>query len=227
MATTDARSPAHLVHTLGGKFSRELGIRLAADKPSEIFKWFLASVFFGARISETVAVRTYREFEKEGLLSPGKIVDRGWDGLVEVLDRGGYVRYDFKTATKLLDVSRALLETYSGNLDMLHAMASDARDLETRLKGLGKGIGDVTVNIFLRELRNIWEKAEPLPSELVLAAAKDLGLIATASKDRCDALASLKNKWRNEGNRPEDFADFEAALLRRGLALRRAAPHKP
>lgn len=227
MATTDARSPAHLVHTLGGKFSRELGIRLAADKPSEIFKWFLASVFFGARISETVAVRTYREFEKEGLLSPRKIVNRGWDGLVEVLDRGGYVRYDFKTATKLLDVSRALLETYSGNLNMLHATASDARDLETRLKALGKGIGDVTVNIFLRELRNIWEKAEPLPSELVLAAAKDLRLIATASKDRCDALASLKNEWRNEGNRPKDFADFEAALLRRGLALRRAAPHKP
>jgi hypothetical protein len=220
------RSLAKLVQTLGGTFSRELGIHLDGRKPSEIFKWFLASIFFGARISETIAVRTYREFENEGLVDPRKIVDRGWDGLTVVLDGGGYVRYDFKTATKLLDVSRALLEKYGGNLNGLHTIASDARDLERRLKALGKGIGDVTVNIFLRELRNIWPKAEPLPSELVLTAAKNLGLIPKAMADQREALQLLKEKWRNEGNSPKGFADFEAALVRLGLALRKQSRTK-
>jgi hypothetical protein len=210
-----------LVQTIGGTFSCELGIHLARRKPSEIFKWFLASIFFGARISKTIAVRTYREFENEGLVDPRKIVLRGWNGLTVVLDRGGYVRYDFKTATKLLDVSRALLEEYGGNLNRLHAIASDPRDVERRLKALGKGIGDVTVDIFLRELRGIWPKAEPLPSDRVLTAAKNLGLIPEAKADRRDALQLLKEKWREQGNSPKGFADFEAALVRWGLALRR------
>jgi hypothetical protein len=210
-----------LVQTIGGTFSCELGIHLARLKPSEIFKWFLASIFFGARISKIIAVRTYREFENEGLIDPRKIVLRGWDGLTVVLDRGGYVRYDFKTATKLLDVSRALLEKYGGNLNRLHAIASDPRDVERRLKALGKGIGDVTVDIFLRELRGLWPKAEPLPSDLVLTAAKNLGLIPEATADRRDALQLLKEKWREQGNSSRGFADFEAALVRWGLALRR------
>ena len=217
----NGRSLAKLVQTLGGTFARELRIHLAGRKPSEIFKWFLASIFFGARISETIAVRTYREFENEGLVDPRKIVDRGWDGLTVVLDSGGYVRYDFKTATKLLDVSRALLEKYGGNLNSLHTIASDARDLERRLKALGKGIGDVTANIFLRELRGIWPKAEPLPSELVLTAAKNLGLIPKAMADQRETLQLLKERWRDEGNSPKGFADFEAALVRWGLALRK------
>jgi hypothetical protein len=216
------RSPAGLVQALGGKFSRQLGIHLASRKSSEIFKWFLASILFGARISESIAVRTYRKFENEGLIDPRQIVDRGWDGVTMVLDRGGYVRYDFKTATKLLDVSRALLEKYGGSLNRVHAMASDPRDLERRLKALGKGIGQVTVNIFLRELRGIWPKAEPLPSELVLTAARNLRLIPRASDERA-ALQLLEEEWRRDGNDPRAFADFEAALVRSGLALRKAS----
>jgi endonuclease III len=223
---TRGESPAALVQKLGGKFSRELGINPAGGRSAEIFKWFLASVLFGARISETIAVRTYREFEKEGLLDPERIVARGWDGLVAVLDAGGYVRYDFKTATKLLDVCRALVKNYGGDLNALHAAATGTADLQERLRALGKGIGEVTVNIFLRELRGVWSKAEPVPSDLVLKGAKDLGLIPRASEDRRRALALLKERWVAEGNRPQGFADFEAALLRWGLALRRQTPQK-
>jgi hypothetical protein len=92
---------ANFVKQVGGRFSAELGIDFAHGKSSEVFKWLLAAILFGARISGRVAVQTYREFAKEGLLSPDKISRRGWDGLVEVLDRGGYVRYDFKTATPI------------------------------------------------------------------------------------------------------------------------------
>ncbi len=221
------RSVADLVQKLGARFSRELGIDVTGGQSVEIFKWFLASVLFGARISETIAVRTYREFEKQRLLSPKSIVSRGWDGLVKVLDRGGYVRYDFKTATKLLEVCRTLRKSYGGDLNALHATATDMADLEERLRALGKGIGDVTVNIFLRELRGVWSKAEPLPSDLVVEAAKALGLLLPkACKERRRALALLKERWTAEGNRPQDFVDFEAALLRWGLALRRHARRK-
>jgi len=46
-----------------------------------------------------------------------------------------------------------LIANYEGNLSLLHDQASSSSDLEKRLKELGKGIGDVTVSIFLRELR--------------------------------------------------------------------------
>jgi hypothetical protein len=223
---THSESLAAIVKKLGGKFSRELGINLASGQPREIFKWFLASVLFGARISEAIAVHTYREFEQEGLLDVRRIVALGWDGLVAVLDAGGYTRYDFKTASKLLDVCGALVRDYRGDLNVLHAAATGTADLEERLKALGKGIGDVTVNIFLRELRGVWSKAEPLPSDLVLKGAMDLALLPRASHDRRIALALLKERWIAEGNRPQDFADFEAALVRWGLKLRRRWPHK-
>jgi len=143
---------------LGKLFSAELGIRLQKGGSAEIFKWFVASLLFGARISETIAKNTYREFERDDLLDPEKILKRGWEGLVFTLDKGGYVRYDYKTADKFLEVMGNLKKEYNGDLNLLHDKSAGARDLEERLKNLGKGIGDVTVNIFLRELRGVWKK---------------------------------------------------------------------
>ncbi len=205
-----------LIERLGSRFSSALGINLSSGDKREVFKWFLASILFGARISETIVINTYRGFEEEGVLSPEDILDTGWDGLVGILDRGGYVRYDFKTATKLLDVCRSLIERYNGDLNVLHSMATDEGDLEKRLKALGKGIGDVTVNIFLREMRGIWKKAEPLPSEMVIMATKNTGIIPEEIKDKREVLKLLMEKWNSEGMKMKDFPDFEAALLRLG-----------
>jgi hypothetical protein len=215
-----------LVEVFGARYSAGLGIDLCKCYSGEIHKWFLAATLFGARISEALAVRTYRELEKSGVVTPERILNTGWEGLVAILDRGGYVRYDFKTATKLLEVNQALLDGYRGNLNELHAMAADPRDLEGMLKRLGKGIGDVTVNIFLRELRWVWAKAHPVPSQLVVAAAADLGLQAADIVDRNRLLQHLVDRWVEQGNRLHDFADFEAALLRYGLVLRRKTSRK-
>ncbi|MGA7873724.1 MAG: hypothetical protein WCA22_22785 [Candidatus Binatus sp.] len=215
-------SPGKLVETVGGRFSAKLGIDLQSRDSSELFKWFLAAMLFGARISETLAARTYGEFAKRRLLEPKSITRCGWNGLVEVLDAGGYARYDFKTASKLLEVSKSLTDRYAGDLNRLHEAALDAHDLEDRLKKLGKGVGDTTVGIFLRELRGIWEKADPVPSELVIDAATCLRLIPRSLKNRRAILNLLKKKWRIESNRSKDFADFEAGLVRYGLALRRS-----
>ncbi|MGD0290471.1 MAG: hypothetical protein ABSC63_12545 [Candidatus Binataceae bacterium] len=206
---------------MGGKFSTALGIALASGESPEIFKWLLAAILFGARISGRIAVQTYNEFSRENLLTPNDLLRRGWNGLVEVLDRGGYVRYDFKTATKLLEVCRTLMERYHGDLNTLHSGAKGPGDLEQRIRQLGKGVGEVSVGIFLREMRGTWRKAEPLPSDLVLSGAESLGLLGKNPKDRKRALEQLKAKWAEEGGRLAQFPDFEAALLRRGLAARR------
>jgi hypothetical protein len=217
---------AEWVDRLGGRFSAELGIDLAADREAEITKWFLAAILFGTRISKVIAANTYRAFERAGVLTPQQIMQTGWDGLVRILDAGGYVRYDFKTATKLLDVFGALRNRY-GTLETLHAVAADARDLENRLKGLGKGVGEVTVGIFLREMRGVWEKAQPPLSPPAIAAAKDLGLLAPPIEDPQAALGLLMERWIRDGGNRRSFADFEAALVRHGLALRHRHRRSP
>jgi hypothetical protein len=211
---------ARLLQEQGGRYATALGIDLADGRPSEVFRWFLASILYGARISQEIAARTYREFARARVVSSRAILATGWDGLVRILDRGGYVRYDFKTATKLLLVCESLQKEYGGNLNALHAAARDARDLERRVRALGKGIGEVTAGIFLRELRGVWSKADPAASELALAGARDLGIIPRRLTDRSVAIRRLHGVWRAAAVRGFWFADFEAALVRHGIGLR-------
>ncbi len=147
-------------------YSEDLGIDL--KEPSGRFKWFLASILFGARISEKIAMNSYNCFERYGLDSLDKIVTAGWDELVRVLDEGGYVRYDFSTATKLLEIMKMLKDKY-GSLENLYEQSSDTKDLERKLQEF-KGIGAVTTQIFLRELRGVWHISPEVSSRAKNAA---------------------------------------------------------
>jgi hypothetical protein len=187
-------------------YSEELGIDLWGNEEGELFKWFLASLLFGARISETIARHTYQAFEKHRLLEPRAILRAGWDFLVNpVMREGGYVRYDGITSTKVLGICEALLERYRGSLKELHRQARDARDLEGRLTEF-HGVGPVTANIFLRELRPIWEKSDPEPLPAVRKAAEKLG-VDLARFDR----------------KSEEFVRIEAGLIRLRTAIRKGA----
>ena len=170
-------------------YSTELDLDLS--EAEDRFKWFLASVLFAKRISAQTAKETYLYFEQEELTSPDAILAAGWDRLVEVLDSGGYNRYDFSTATNLLGIAKMLKEKY-GDLERLHAESSSPQDLERRLQEF-KGVGPVGVNIFLRELRGIWEKAKPQPSPIAVATAQKIGL------------------------NPEDVERYESQLIRLNL----------
>ena len=57
----------------------------------------------------------------------------------------------------------------------LHCEARDAADLEARLDAFF-GVGPVTANIFLRELRPFWRKADPEPLPAVRDAARRAGI---------------------------------------------------
>jgi len=164
------------VDKFGQPFSEMLDIDLKSRRNGEIVKWFLASILYGMPIRESSATATYREFEEEGVVSASKIVKTGWEGLVSILDDGGYTRYDFSTADRLLEIFRNLQKNYAGDLNRLYASAKGENDLEEKLKDLGRGIGDTTVSIFLRDMRIAWPKAEPRPSPLVALAMRELGI---------------------------------------------------
>jgi endonuclease III len=206
-----------LVEKFGQKYSDILGINLKTKDDGEIFKWFLASVLFGAPIRESSAIKTYKCFKKYDILTPQKIIQTGWQGLVDILDEGTYTRYDFRTSDKLLEVMGNLVTKYEGSLNLVHERASDSYDLEKRLKDLGKGVGDVTVSIFLRELRDLWKKADSKPTSLVILAAKNLRIVREEGPEK--ALGELEEFWRKNGVDGKTFVNFETALLRLGKNL--------
>lgn len=211
---------ATILRGRGQKYSEVLGIDVS-DGETEIFKWFVASLLFGAPTSEATAIKTYRCFERHGSLTPINMLKVGWNGLVSILDEGGYTRYDYKTADKITVVMKNLTAKYSGNLDFIHDKAADSHDLEERLKDLGKGIGArVTVSIFLRELRGVWAKAESKPTNLEILAAEELGILRSNVTAE-EALETLKAFWNENRVTGYSFLNFETALLRIGRELRK------
>jgi hypothetical protein len=134
--------------------ARHLGIHLASRREKELFKWFLASLLFGKPIQTEIAVRAYQELVKAHLTAPRAIRRAGWDRLVALLDQAHYVRYDFSTATKLLEVCEEIQQRH-GSLTKLLAHSRSASELSRNLQEI-KHIGPVTARIFLREVRPIW-----------------------------------------------------------------------
>ena len=154
-------------------YSQGLGLNLW--RKDDRFKWFLASILYAKRISYKIAENTFQRFMEANLTTPQKILKAGWDRLVEILDSGGYVRYDFSTATNLLKIAEKLVKEYQGDIDKIHERAEDPEDLEEKLLEF-KGVGPTAVNIFLRELREIWTKARPKSSPKAIKVAKKIGL---------------------------------------------------
>ncbi|EEH47019.1 uncharacterized protein PADG_03117 [Paracoccidioides brasiliensis Pb18] len=135
----------------------DLGLHLTLAQPSEAsseyFKWFLACLLFGKPVQQEVAKRAYFELIHDNITSPEAVLDAGWDKLVEMLDRGHYVRHDFSTATKLLDVSTGIKEEY-GSFGQLVEGAGSREELEKRLQSF-RGVGPKTVEIFLRDMEPV------------------------------------------------------------------------
>jgi len=202
------------VENLGQKYSEILGIDVSSGKDEEIFKWFLSSILFGSPITEKAVVKTYKCFEKYNVLTPKRILETGWDGLVKILDEGSYTRYDFKTADKLLEVMQNLKQRYGGSLTLLYNEATNQQDLGKRVKNLGKGVGDVTVSVFLRELRDVWKKANPNPTSLVVLAAEKLGIVRKEVSE--NVLKQLEDFWSKNKVAGKSFINLETALLRLG-----------
>ncbi len=164
-----------LVGDCGEPYSKMLGIDLERGDPAYV-KWLLASILYAKPIREESATKTYKAFESAGLADARSIVEAGWDRLVAVLDEGGYARYDYSTADRLLDIFGRLLSEYGGSLRRLYEASKGSDDLERRIMGLGKGIGPVTVSVFLRDMQRVWPKARPALTPRIKKAADALGI---------------------------------------------------
>lgn len=197
-----------LFEWLGGSYHKELNINLASRDDGELFRWFVASMLYGARISSRIASKTFMLLDEAGLTDVYRLRNADWNHIVELLDEGGYTRYDFKTADKLQEASKNLINYYNGSLNKLHERAESYIDLVNRIIKLAKGIGPLTAQIFLRELREIWSKATPPISRFTVDALVNLG----HPSDR--PLEVLKRIWSENSVRGYTLCDLEAALLK-------------
>jgi hypothetical protein len=192
-------------------YSEKLGIDLTPGTDAVYFRWFLASLLFGARITETIAKNTYRAFLRHGLTSPGRIIGAGWDFLVNpIMREGGYVRYDGRKSAQVLRDCERLLTDYRGSLRRLHEAARDARELEATLLTF-YGVGPVTANIFLRRAAALLGQGRSRAP----ANREDTG---EEAETRSRALSSQEPRLRQGGSRPHPQA--ARALMRRKKPLR-------
>ena len=127
---------------------------------------------------------------------------------------GGYVRYDGRKSTQVLRDCEMLIADYGGRLSRLHDAARDARDLEERLLAF-YGVGPVTMNIFLRELRPFWARRIPLrcrPSKDWRNVSRSISSV-TAGK-----------AWCSPGSKPASFDDAVSLQQHRLLLVEAAEP---
>ena len=130
---------------------RDLGFEVLARDEASLFKWFLASFLFGKRISQDIAASTWRALVVvHGIDTPRGLCGCSHARLVRILGEGGYRRYDESTATRLSLLCRTLLDDYAGSMVGMAAASGNRTELERRLLAF-KGVGPVTLGIFMRE----------------------------------------------------------------------------
>lgn len=193
-----------MVEDCGEPYSRMLSIDLDAGDRAYV-KWFLASFLYSKPIREESATKTYRLFESNGLTSAASIVRAGRDRLVAILDEGGYARYDYSTADRLLEIFGNLQKDYGGSLGRLYRGSGNEKELEMRLISLGKGIGPVTISVFLRDMRYAWPRADPEPTPKIKNVMSSLGI------------EDLKQYSKEHG---VDMVRLETALHRRSRSIK-------
>lgn len=184
-----------LLDRFGTTYAHEAGITLR-DKPSPLYQLLVLASLMSARIRADIALSAARELFAAGLRTPHRMLDATWQERVDALGRGGYVRYDESTATRLGDSAQLLLDSYRGDL---RRMRSPHREIQQF-----PGIADVGADIFCREVQAVWPRLRPFFDQRALAAARQYGLPADPK-----GLAELVE--------PDQVASLAAALVRSTL----------
>ncbi|WP_404402731.1 hypothetical protein [Pelagibacterium halotolerans] len=165
-----------LLEVHGRTYCAELGIDIEKNTPSPLFRWLCAAILFSARIGAAQAAKAAKALANNGLTTPKKMANATWEHRVRILNQNGYARYDESTSRMLGDTSNMLIETYGGDLRKLRDKAErDPKAMRNALKQF-KGLGDVGVDIFFREVQSPWPELYPFADKKSLAAAKELNL---------------------------------------------------
>ncbi|MEU6293193.1 endonuclease [Streptomyces sp. NPDC046988] len=164
-----------LVDAHGRTYAEEAGIRLR-DTPQPLYRLLVLSHLLSARIRGSIAVATARALYDAGLRNPRRMADADWQERVDALGRGGYRRYDERTATQLGEAARLLTERWGGDLRRLREEADGDRSEVRRLLREFPGVGPTGADIFLREAQLVWPEAGPVLDRKAFQGAERLGL---------------------------------------------------
>jgi hypothetical protein len=192
-----------LVEAHGRTFAEDAGIRLR-DTPQPLYQLLVLALLLSARIRGSVAVDSARELYRDGLRDPRRMAGATWQRRVDALGRGGYRRYDERTATQLGDGAELVSERWHGDLRRMREEADGDAGALRRLLQEVPGIGPAGADIFLREVQRVWPEFAPYLDAKALDGAGRLGL--PEDPDRLADLAS--------GTEPARLA---AALVRAAL----------
>ncbi|WP_369274799.1 endonuclease [Streptomyces sp. R11] len=214
--SNDKRVVRELVRAHGQTFAEEAGIPLR-NTPQPLYRLLVLAHLLSARIRGSIAVGTARSLYDAGLRDSRRMADADWQERVDALGRGGYRRYDERTATQLGEGAELLNDRWGGDLRRLRKEAAgDVAELRGLLREF-PGVGPSGADIFLREAQRVWPEVAPYLDTKALAGAERLGL--PKDPERVAGLAGST-----------DPAVLAAALVRASLdkevaedSLRRAA----
>ncbi|OPY26015.1 MAG: hypothetical protein A4E28_02729 [Methanocella sp. PtaU1.Bin125] len=156
----------NLVKKYGKPLSEMLSIDLSKGD-SAYAKWLLAAILYSRPLPEEAALGSFETLEHRGQVSPAAIEEAGREQIMRVLEKNGYTRYGSTVAGEIVDAFGDLLKRYDGKLSRLYDMSEDSKDLERRVRSLGKGLDPVAAFVFLRDMRAVWPKANPEPAPRV------------------------------------------------------------
>jgi hypothetical protein len=206
MARSRRQIASALLQRYGQTFAEELGFDLTRNTPSPLFRLLCFALLASARISHNIALEAARALARQKWTTARAMAEATWRERADTLNRAGYARYDESTSRMLGDTAQLLLDHYRGDLRNLREEVNRDPAAERRLLKQFKGIGDVGVDIYFREVQIAWEEVYPCADGRVLKAASKLGLGKSASD-----LARLVRGRR-------DFTRLTAALVRIQLA---------
>lgn len=194
-----------LLERHGETYAGELGIDVPKGTPSALFELLCAAVLYSARIGSQIATEAARNLQRRGWRTARALAASSWDDRVKALNQAGYTRYQERTATMLGDLSQFVQERWNGDLRKLRQEAERDPARERALLKEIKGLGDVGVDIFFREVQVAWPELVPFADKRALKAAKRLKLPGDPQQ-----LARLAGGDRQ-------FARLVAALIRMRL----------
>jgi hypothetical protein len=153
----------HLLAEFGKTYAEEAGITLR-DKPAPLYQLLVLATLQSTRIRAEIAVAAARELFAAGYRTPQRMLEATWQQRVDALGRGGYVRYDESTATRLGEGAQLLLDKWRGDLRRMRAPHREVQQFP--------GIGETGADIFCREAQAVWPRLRPFFDRRALDAAK-------------------------------------------------------
>jgi endonuclease III len=164
-----------LLDRYGRTYAQQAGITVK-DTPQPLYRLLVLAHLLSARIKADIAVAAARELNAAGMRDARHMADADWQQRVDALGRGGYRRYDERTATQLGEAARLVSEEYGGDLRRLREREEgDVAGLKRELRRF-PGIGPAGADIFLREAQEVWPETAPYLDAKALQGARAVGL---------------------------------------------------